>query len=143
MSAAARGLAALLLGGWALGAPAAAQAYRDFDPARHREDLVLIQPLFTPAELLPGRPDSVASPAGVFRVQVITLSREPAAREIAEALTRRLDLAADVVAHEGLYSVRAGLFAERAGAERLKEGIARLGRDYAGAFVVADSAAAE
>ena len=146
MSAAARGLAALLLGGGALAAPAAAQAYRDFDPARHREDLVLIQPLFTPAELLPGRPDSVASPAaspaGVFRVQVITLSREPAAREIAEALTRRLDLAADVVAHEGLYSVRAGLFAERAGAERLKEAIARLGRDYAGAFVVADSAAA-
>ena len=149
---AARGLAALVLGGSILAAaalPAAAQADRDFDPARHREDLVLIQPLFTPPELLPDRPDSAAaSPAApdsltaAFRVQVITLSREHAAREIAEALGHRLGLATGVVAHEGLYSVRAGAFAERAGAERLMEAIARLHRDYAGAFVVADSAAA-
>ena len=51
MTASGRGLAALLLGGSTL---AAAEEYRDFDPARHREDLVLIQPLFTPPELLPG-----------------------------------------------------------------------------------------
>ena len=147
---AARGLAALLLGGWALAAPpppAAAQADPRFDPARHREDLLLIQPLFTPPELLPARPDSLSpaaadSLARVFRVQVITLSREDAAREVADALGGRLGLPTEVVAHEGLHSVRAGLFAERAGAERLQEAIARLDGDYAGAFVVADSAAA-
>ena len=149
MSVTARGLAALLLGGTlALPAPpAAAQAYRDFDPARHRDDFLLIQPLFTPPELLPARPDSAsASPAdslaGIFRVQVITLSREARAREIAEALSDRLGLATDVVAHGGLYSVRAGRFAERPGADRLREAIARQSRDYAEAFVVADSAAA-
>lgn len=150
MTAAARGLAALLLGGSALAGPhpAAAQAYRDFDPARHREDLLLIQPLFTPSELLPARPDSASatpppdSLGGAFRVQVITLSREGRAREIAEDLTRRLGLATDVVARGGLYSVRAGRFPERAGADRLKEALARLSQEYAEAFVVADSTAA-
>ena len=151
MTAAARGLAALLLGGWTLAGPAhpaAAQAYRDFDPARYREDLLLIQPLFTPPELLPARPDSAsASPppdslAGIYRVQVITLRREGPAREIAEDLTRRLGLATDVVAREGLYSVHVGRFPERAGADRLKEALARLSLEYAEAFVVADSSAA-
>ncbi len=152
--AAGRGWTALLLGGSTIAAlahPAVVQAVQDdFDPARFREDLLLIQPRFAPPELLPGRPAgaaaSTAAPdsgaVAAFRVQVISLSREEGARRIADALGRRLGVAVDVVPHEGLHSVRAGRFAERAGADRLRGVIAALSRDFAQAFVVADRVAA-
>lgn len=154
MTAAGRGWTALLLGGSTIAAlahPAAVQAVQDdFDPARFREDLLLIQPRFAPPELLPGRPAGEAASAAApdpaaeaaFRVQVISLSREEGARRIADALNRRLGVDVDVVPHEGLHSVRAGRFAERAGADRLRGVIAALSRDFAQAFVVADSVAA-
>ncbi len=154
MTAAGRGWTALLLGGSTIAAlahPAAVQAVQDdFDPARFREDLLLIQPRFAPPELLPGRPAGEAASAAApdpvakaaFRVQVISLSREEGARRIAAALNRRLGVDVDVVPHEGLHSVRAGRFAERAGADRLRGVIAALSRDFAQAFVVADSVAA-
>ena len=142
---------AVALGGLtiaALASPAAAQFRDDFDPARFREDLVLIQPRFTPPELLPGglsaaspgaAPDSLAAS---WRVQVISLSREEGAREIAAGLGSGLGLPVDVVDHEGLFSVLAGRFADRAGADRLRREIAALSVDFSQAFVVADSAAA-
>ena len=132
----------------ALAHPAASQFRDDFDPARFREDLVLIQPRFTPPELLPGRaaaagpeaaPDSLAT---AWRVQVISLSREEGAREIAAGLQRRLGLPVGVVPHGELDSVVAGRFADRAGADRLRRELAALGTDFSQAFVVADSAAA-
>ena len=142
----ARSRAVILLGGLTIAAlahPADSQFGDDFDPARFRDDLLLIQPRFTPPELLPGRPaaahDSLRTP---WRVQVISLSREEGAREIADGLRSRLGLPVDVVPHAGLYSVVAGRFADRAGADRLRRELAALGIDYSQAFVVADSAAA-
>ena len=75
-------------------------------------------------------------------MQVISLSREEAAREIAAGLGSRLGLAVDVVPHGGLHSVVAGRFADRAGADRLRRELAALGTDFSQAFVVADSTAA-
>ena len=135
----------ILLGGLTIAAlahPAASQFRGDFDPARFREDLVLIQPRFAPPELLPATATPSDSLRTAWRVQVISLSREEAAREIAAGLGGRLGLAVDVVPHGGLYSVVAGRFAERAGADRLRRELAALGTDFSEAFVVADSTAA-
>ncbi len=140
----------ILIGGLiaALAHPAASQFRDDFDPARFREDLILIQPRFTPPELLPGPPAAAGPEAApdslgtAWRVQVISLSREEGAREIAAGLGSRLGLAVDVVPHRGLYSVVAGRFADRAGADRLHRELAALGADFSRAFVVADSSAA-
>ncbi len=146
----ARTRAVILLGGLTIAAlvhPAASQFRDDFDPARFREDLVLIQPRFTPPELLPrpagATPGAASDSLGTaWRVQVISLSREEAAREIAAGLRSGLGLAVDVVPHGGLYSVVAGRFADRAGADRLRRELAALGKDFSQAFVVADSTAA-
>lgn len=145
----ARTRAVILLGGLTIAAlahPAASQFRDDFDPARFREDLILIQPRFTPPELLsrlatatPGGADSLGT---AWRVQVISLSREEAARQIAAGLGSRLGLAVDVVPHGGLYSVVAGRFADPAGADRLRRDLAALSMDFSQAFVVADSTAA-
>ncbi|MCY3737461.1 MAG: SPOR domain-containing protein [Gemmatimonadaceae bacterium] len=141
--------AVILLGGLTIAAladPAASQLRDDFDPARFREDLVLIQPRFTPPELLPrpaaATPGASDSLGTAWRVQVISLSREEASREIAAGLGSRLGLAVDVVPQGGLYSVVAGRFADRAGADRLRRELAALGTDFSQAFVVADSTAA-
>ena len=143
--------AVIVVGGLTLAAlaqPAAAQFRDDFDPARFRQDLLLIQPRFTPPELLPGRPAAAGpeaaadSLAAAWRVQVISLSREEGAREIAAGLQGRLGLPVDVVPHGELHSVVAGRFSDRAGADRLRREIAALGTDFSQAFVVADSAAA-
>ena len=147
----ARAGAVILIGGLTIAAlahPAASQFRDDFDPARFREDLILIQPRFTPPELLPGPPSAAGPEAApdslgtAWRVQVISLSREEGAREIAAGLGSRLGLAVDVVPHRGLYSVVAGRFADRAGADRLRRELAALGADFSRAFVVADSSAA-
>ncbi len=142
----ARTRAVTLLGGLTIAAlahPAASQFRDDFDPARFREDLVLIQPRFAPPELLPSRPAAATDSLGTaWRVQVISLSREEASREIAAGLGTRLGLAVDVVPQGGLYSVVAGRFADRAGADRLRRELAVLSTEFSQAFVVADSTAA-
>jgi hypothetical protein len=149
--------AAALLGA----STASGQAVRDdFDPARFREDLLLIQPLFTPPELLPSAPpdadlpqetielettaaDSAAGATdGAFTVQVIALSHEDGARAVAGRIARRLAVPVAVVAAGELFVVQAGRFDEPAAAGQLKAQIALLSEEYSEAFVVADTSAA-
>lgn len=138
-----------------------------FDPARFREDLLLIQPVFTPPSVVtppsdPGAIDtssvsvstlpSGALPSGadvapttsavditVFRVQVIALSQEDGARRIADELGRRFAIPANVTPQGRLFAVHAGEARTAEDAEELRAQIAALSKGYEGAFLVSDT----
>ena len=114
-----------------------------FDPARFRDDLLLIEPVFAPpvVQTTPITPPVEADTFSliVHRVQVIALSRVDGAREVAQQLSRRLNVPVDVVPQGDLHAVRAGLFREAEQAGLLRGRIALLSDDYAGAYVMTDS----
>jgi hypothetical protein len=130
----------------------------EFDPARFREDLLLIQPLFTPPEVIaepvPPTAKRVYSPASfpetdqdsqvttaevVYRVQVIALTRQQGAQQIADELARRFEVPADVLSQGNLYAVHAGHLVNAGAADSLRRQIAGLSRGYEGAFLVSDT----
>jgi hypothetical protein len=131
----------------------------EFDPARFRQDLLLIQPLFTPPEVIsesvPPTPTPIDSPTPslaetdpdligvatevVYRVQVIALTRQQGAQEIADELARRFGVPADVLSLGNLHAVHAGQLASAAAADSLRRQIAGLSRGYEGAFLVSDT----
>ena len=114
-----------------------------FDPARFREDLLLIEPLFQPPEVqlaLPPLPAvAETTPLLVHRVQVIALSRAEGASQVAQLLSRQLNVPVEVVVQGELHAVQAGLFRDAEQAGLLRGRIALLSDDYGGAFVVTDS----
>jgi hypothetical protein len=130
----------------------------EFDPARFREDLLLIQPLFIPPEVIaepvPPTAKRVYSPASfpetdqdsqvttaevVYRVQVIALTRQQGAQQIADELARRFEVPADVLSQGNLYAVHAGHLVNAGAADSLRRQIAGLSRGYEGAFLVSDT----
>lgn len=129
----------------------------EFDPRSVRKDLLLIEPAFpppsrrtaTPAVESPvqdGSPASVGKPSGsgiaapemqrAYRVQVVALSSETGARELAESLQRQLEVEVTITPHNGLHAVRAGRFDGPDSAEALRRRIAEKRSDFADAFVV-------
>lgn len=131
----------------------------EFDPARLREDLLLIQPVFPPPSVVPvlaaPEPSRVETAATSFpvsvgggadsvdvtiRVQVIALSRQEGARDIADELRRRFEVPTEVVPQGRLFAVHAGRFASTVDAESLRARIAALSLGYEGAFLVRDLA---
>lgn len=137
----------------------------EFDPARHRQDLLLIEPLFPPPEVPSPDPDvatdevsgsdsvvtDTALPAGVdslaaadiaanltYRVQVIALRNETNAHAIADELHRRFAVAADVVPLGELFAVQAGFFADRNEADELRRQIVPLSQGYSGAYIISE-----
>jgi hypothetical protein len=75
-----------------------------------------------------------------IQVQVIALSRQEGARDIADELRRRFDVPTEVVPQGRLFTVRAGRFASTVDAESLRAQIAALSLGYEGAFLVRDLA---
>lgn len=135
----------------------------EFDPRSVRVDLLLIEPAFPPpfrtaapaaeSPVQDRSPDktSVGKPAGssaaerqgAYRVQVVALSSETGARELAESLQRQLEVEATAISHNGLHAVRAGRFTHPGSAEALRARIAGMRSDFADAFVVREDAPAE
>ncbi len=118
-----------------------------FDPATFREDLLLVEPQFPPPQVasrLTLEPVDLAdtSTFAVHRVQVIALSRAGGAQQVAQDLSRRLNVPVDVVPQGELHAVQAGLFRDAEQAGLLRGRIALLDEEYAGAYVVTDSVAA-
>ncbi|HJP32208.1 MAG: SPOR domain-containing protein [Candidatus Latescibacteria bacterium] len=120
-----------------------------FDPARFRQDLLLIDPVFT-APAVPSEPADVAprleidEPAdsvtvAVHRVQVIALRRQEGAQAIADELGRRFGVPAEVVSQGRLFAVRVGRHIDAAHAEGLRSQIIALSLGYEGAFLVSDT----
>ena len=123
----------------------------EFDPARFRQDLLLIQPVFTPPEVVatPAAPEPeevtevlpiVDGVNVVYRVQVIALSQQSGAQRIAEELQRRFDIPTEVTPQGRLFAVRAGYLDNAADADELRSRISALSRGYEGAFLVTDIA---
>lgn len=118
----------------------------EFDPARFREDLILIQPVFPPPTVNPGPVEPVIAvnvidsadsvDVTIYRVQVIALRREEGARNIADELRRRFDVPTEVVPQGNLFAVHAGRMASAADARSLQAQIAALSLGYEGAFLV-------
>ena len=118
----------------------------EFDPARFREDLILIQPVFPPTTVNPGPVEPVIAvnvidsadsvDVTIYRVQVIALRREEGARNIADELRRRFDVPTEVVPQGKLFAVHAGSMASAADARSLQAQIAALSLGYEGAFLV-------
>ncbi len=118
----------------------------EFDPARFREDLILIQPVFPPPTVNPGPVEPVIAvnvidsadsvDVTINRVQVIALRREEGARNIADELRRRFDVPTEVVPQGKLFAVHAGSMASAADARSLQAQIAALSLGYEGAFLV-------
>ncbi len=132
-------------------------AREEFDPARFRDDLILIQPVFSaPAPVRVAATDTIVSvdPARlaeadvatadsvdivIYQVQVIALSQQDGADRIAEELRRRFDVPAEVTPQGRLFAVRAGQLSRSSDAEKLRLQIAALSRGYEGAFLVSDT----
>jgi cell division septation protein DedD len=125
-----------------------ATVQEEFDPARFREDLLLITPVFPPPEAvsLTDPPDTVTpaldladSISVVYRVQVIALRQENGAQRIATELQRRFDIPTEVTPQGRLFAVRVGHLASTEDAEQLRSQIADLSRGYEGAFLISDT----
>jgi len=129
----------------------------EFDPQVLREDLLLIQPTFSPPAIYPlqpivdrnetpppDEPDPVpeapapAAPSGrqVYRVQLMALSNGDVAQQRCETLERQLGVPVRIDRERQLFVVRAGAFATGAEAEELKARIISLSDEYADAYVV-------
>ena len=135
----------------------------EFDPRSVREDLILIEPSFPPpsprtvspaaeSSVRESRPDqsvgwkhveggsAVPEGQGAYRVQIVALSSESAARQLAESLGRQLRVEVTVIAQNGLHAVRAGRFTGPEAARVLRTRITEMRSDFADAFVVRDPA---
>ena len=143
----------------------AAPLAEEFDPRSVREDLLLIAPRSAPPSRRTGapagdpsvqgsrpgespvqeRPES-GSPAeegqGAYRVQVVVLSSETAARQLAESLQQKLGVEVIVSPHKGLYAVMAGRLESPEEAQSLRRRIIEMRSDFADAFVLQDPASA-
>jgi hypothetical protein len=128
----------------------------EFDPRSVREDLLLIEPAFAPpaaessvseggssVEKRPGGGSAATESRGAYRVQVVALSSETAARVLAGSLQRQLGVEVTVFAHNGLHAVRAGRLAGPDAAQALRARIAEMKSDFSDAFVVHDPAAGQ
>ena len=135
------------------GAPPLAE---EFDPRSVREDLLLIEPAFAPpaaessvseggssVEKRPGGGSAATESRGAYRVQVVALSSETAARVLAGSLQRQLGVEVTVFPHNGLHAVRAGRLAGPDAAQALRARIAEMKSDFSDAFVVHDPAAGQ
>ena len=132
-----------------------------FDPVPYSEDLLLIEPRISPppveveAETVAGYDDDMAAEerpveslddqadAGdigaarvIYRVQVMALKDSASAFEVAARVRQSVSASVDVTRKLELYKVRAGRFAERDAAIRLKGDIAALGGRFAEVYVV-------
>ena len=114
-----------------------------FDPQSLDEDQVLIQPEFDrPAAAQEEKPGSSASSGSspgviqVHRVQIMSLSFEEKARQIAEALEKTIEAPVFVESERGLFMVRAGAFQTAAQAEVLLQRLRNMGSRYADSFIV-------
>ena len=135
----------------------------EFDPRSVREDLLLIEPSFAPpsrrtaaaaaeSSAREGRPvrTPIREPAGsgsaarekqgAYQVQVVALSSEPAALQLAESLERQLGVGVTVIPHNRLHAVRAGRFTGPDPARALQARISEMRSDFADAFVVREDA---
>ena len=138
----------------------------EFDPRSVRDDLLLIEPAFAPPSrrteapaaespvqgVRPGKTSAGEGPwggsavpdtPGAYRVQVVALSSETAARQLAQSLQRQLGVEVTVFPHNGLHAVRAGRLARPDAAQALRGRIAEMKNDFADAFVVRDPAAGQ
>jgi hypothetical protein len=138
-------------------------ARETFDPRTLKEDLLLIPPTFALATLHPSVQKSPApivaasepepqiatevttsvplQPAAittdkVYRVQLLALSNESAARERQSELELALKVPVYLEQRRQLFMVQAGNFATVAEAERLKKRAAQLGPDYDDAYII-------
>ena len=135
----------------------------EFDPRSVREDLLLIEPSFAPpsrrtaaaaaeSSAREGRPvrTPIREPAGsggaprerqgAYQVQVVALSSETAALQLAESLERQLGVGVTVIPHNRLHAVRAGRFTGPDPARALQARISEMRSDFADAFVVREDA---
>jgi len=89
---------------------------------------------------MPAAPASLDA-AAVYRVQVMALSSEAAARALAEGLQKRLSAPVTVRPESGLFMVRAGDSTSPTVAEALRARIVALGHPYADAYVIPERVA--
>ena len=126
----------------------------EFDSRTLGEDLLLIQPIFRRQDLgkpiaapaaepalpkidpTPTEPGEELSPATVYRLQLLTLSNEGAARQLRVELEQSLTVPVHLVTRDMHFMLQAGQYATRSEAARLKEQVTALGSDYADAYVV-------
>ena len=141
----------------------AAPLAEEFDPRLVREDLLLIAPRLAPPSRRTGAPagdpsepgsrpgespvrerPGSGSPAGkgqgAYRVQVVVLSSETAARQLAESLQQKLGVEIIISPHKGLHAVMAGRLASPEEAQSLRRRIIEMRSDFADAFVLQDPA---
>ena len=108
-----------------------------FDPRSLGEDQVLIQPEFDrPAAAQEKKPGSSPGVIQVHRVQIMSLSFEEKARQIAEALEKTIEAPVFVESERGLFMVRAGAFQTAAQAEVLLQRLRNMGSRFADSFIV-------
>lgn len=88
-------------------------------------------------------PPALAAPnsATVYRVQVMALSSEEAARALADGLQQRLSAPVSVWPEGELFMVRVGEATSPTVAEALRGRIVALGREYADAYVITEQVA--
>ena len=126
----------------------------EFDSRTLGEDLLLIQPIFRRQDLgkpiaapaadpalpkvapTPTEPGEELSPATVYRLQLLTLSNEAAARQLRIELEQNLAVPVHLVTRDMNFMLQAGQYATHSEAARLKEQVTALGSDYADAYVV-------
>lgn len=143
-----------------LAGPAAAQTIREeFNPRSLGEDLLLIQATFARQSLqasaiepTPPPEDAAVSdlpvdiaaedfpveygPVDVFRLQLVTLSKEATALKLQAELEQVLGVEVHLVTRGQHYLLQAGQYETHSQAARLKERVDALGPDYADAYVV-------
>ena len=140
----------------------AAPLVEEFDPRSVREDLLLIAPRFAlpsrrtgaaaepqvqgsrpgeyPVQRRPRSGSRAEVEEGPYRVQVVVLSSETGARQLAELLHQKLGVEVIISPHNGLHAVRAGRCASPEAAQSLRRRIVEMDNDFADAFVLGDPA---
>ena len=115
-----------------------------FDPQSLGEDQLLIQPAFSPPAVdeeeksaTSVSPGSKSPASRVYRVQIMSLSYEERARQLAEELERTLGVPIFVEPERGLFMVRAGAYRTAADAVNLQQRLMNISAQYAESFVVA------
>jgi cell division protein FtsN len=135
--------------------PAVHRLPEQFDPQLINGDLLLLQPVFGPADVAVAAwpqtapastsPPVVESPASsrqpiamrtIYRVQVFALSHGEIAEQKRVELEALLGVTVQVSARRGLYLVQAGDFPDPEQANQLKTRLQSMGGDYAEAYVI-------
>lgn len=135
----------------------------EFDPQTLNEELLIIQPRFSPpaagtvGSMEPGAPtaaDPERAPAHrvtgaapqhriVHRVQLMALSNPGVAHQRRQELADQINEPVVLQAERGLFIVRAGAYDRRADAEELRARLVRLSPEFAEAYVVSGPMAPE